>query len=74
MLGSIRLIDASQPTVYHVMSRTALDGLPFDDVANDQLLELIRDFSRLYFAEILGYCFTLLNSLRKNVLHVCAAK
>ena len=52
MLESFRLIDASQPTVYHVMSRTALDGLPFDDVANDQLLEVIRDFSRLYFAEV----------------------
>ena len=38
------------------MSRTALDGLPFDDVANDQLLEVIRDFSRLYFAKILGFC------------------
>ena len=38
------------------MSRTALDGLPFDDVANDQLLEVIRDFSRLYFADILGFC------------------
>jgi len=38
------------------MSRTALDGLPFDDVANDQLLEVIQDFSRLYFAEILGFC------------------
>ena len=56
MPRSSRLIDASQPTVYHVMSRTALDGLPFDDVANDQLLEVIRDFSRLYFAEILGFC------------------
>lgn len=56
MSRSSRLIDASQPTVYHVMSRTALDGLPFDDVANDQLLEVIRDFSRLYFAEILGFC------------------
>ena len=56
MPRSSRLIDATQPTVYHVMSRTALDGLPFDDVANDQLLALIRDFSRLYFAEILGFC------------------
>ena len=56
MPRSSRLLDASQATVYHVMSRTALDGLPFDDVANDQLLELIRDFSQLYFAEILGFC------------------
>jgi len=51
-----RLIDDSQPTVYHVMSRTALNGLPFDDVANDELLGIIKEFSQLYFAEILGFC------------------
>ena len=56
MPRSSKLIDDSQPTIYHVMSRTALDGLPFDDVANDQLLEVIRDFSQLYFAEVLGFC------------------
>jgi putative transposase len=38
------------------MSRTALDGFPFDDVANDELMKLIKALSRLYFAEILGFC------------------
>ena len=51
---SSRLIEKSQPTVSHMMSRTALEDLPSDDVANDQWVELIRDFSRLYLAEILG--------------------
>jgi putative transposase len=56
MPRSSRLIDDGQPTVYHVMSRTALDGFPFDDIAKDELLESIKGFSQLYFAEILGFC------------------
>jgi hypothetical protein len=42
--------------VYHVMSRTALDGFPIKDVEKDFLLVLFRKFSSLYFTEILGFC------------------
>lgn len=56
MPRSSKLIDDCQPTVYHLMSRTAVVGWIFDDVSKVQLLEVIREFSRLYFAEILGFC------------------
>jgi REP element-mobilizing transposase RayT len=44
------------PTVYHVISRTALPGLPFDASDKDFLQSLILRFSRIYFTEILGFC------------------
>ncbi len=45
-----------EPTVYHIMSRTALDGFVLEDVEKDFLLNLIRRLSGLYFAEIIGFC------------------
>jgi hypothetical protein len=45
-----------ETTVYHVMSRTALDGFPLGDVEKDFMLDLIRRYSTLYFVEILGFC------------------
>jgi putative transposase len=38
------------------MSRTALDGFPFQDVVKDRMIDLIRRFSSLYFTVILGFC------------------
>ncbi len=55
-----RLINTSEPTVYHVMSRTALDGFPLEDVEKDYLLDLIKKFSTLYFMDVLG--FTILDN------------
>ncbi|MFZ5572436.1 MAG: transposase [Thermodesulfobacteriota bacterium] len=40
----------------YVMSRTALDGFPFGDVDKDQVVAIIKRLSRIYFADILGYC------------------
>jgi len=51
-----RMIIADQKAVYHVMSRTALDGFPLKDVEKDFMLDLIKRFSALYFTEILGFC------------------
>jgi hypothetical protein len=56
------------------MSRTALDGFPMSDVEKDFMLDLIKRYSSLYFVEILGFCFTQLNSLREDVLHLCPAE
>jgi len=50
------LIIADEKAVYHVMSRTALDGFPLKDVEKDFMLDLIKRFSALYFTEILGFC------------------
>ena len=51
-----RMIITDEKAVYHVMSRTALDGFPLKDVEKDFMLDLIKRFSALYFTEILGFC------------------
>ena len=51
-----RLIINDETAVYHVMSRTALDGSPLGDVEKDFMLDLIRRYSSLYLVEILGFC------------------
>jgi REP element-mobilizing transposase RayT len=50
------MITSDEKAVYHVMSRTALDGFPLKDVEKDFMLDLIKKFSSLYFTEILGFC------------------
>ena len=51
-----RLIINDETAVYHVMSRTALDGFPLGDVEKDFMLDLIWRYSSLYLVEILGFC------------------
>ncbi len=46
----------------------------FKDVEKDEFVDIIKRFSKIYFADILGFFFTLLNSLKKNVLHLCPAE
>ena len=50
-----RMVINDQKTVYHVMSRTALDGFPFGDIEKDELLATIKRFTSIYFVEILGF-------------------
>jgi putative transposase len=47
--------DPGQKTVYHVISRTALDGLPFHDAEKDELVGVIQRFSMVYAVEVLGF-------------------
>jgi putative transposase len=56
MPRTARMIIPDEQAVYHVMSRTALEGLPIGAVENDYLLKLIQRFSKLYFTEIIGFC------------------
>lgn len=51
-----RLIITEEKAVYHVMSRTALDGFPLKEIEKDFMLDLIKRLSTLYFTEILGFC------------------
>ena len=51
-----RLKINDETVVYHVMSRTALDGFPLGDIEKDFMLDLIRKYSELYLVEILGFC------------------
>jgi putative transposase len=55
-----RLIVQEEKTVYHVMSRTALDGFPFGDVEKEELVNIIKKFSSIYFVDVLG--FTILDN------------
>jgi len=56
MPRTTRLLIPDQATVYHVMSRSALLDLPLGDSEKDHLTSLIKQLSRLYFTEILGFC------------------
>ena len=51
-----RLTVDGEPAVYHVISRTALDGFVLGDVEKDYLLSLIQQLSTVYFTEVLGFC------------------
>ncbi len=51
-----RLIVKGEPTVYHVMSRTALDGFVLGDIEKEYLVSLIKRLSKVYFSEVLGFC------------------
>ncbi len=59
-----RIMIVGEPTAYHVISRTALDGFPIGDVEKDFYVGLIKKLGKLYFLKIMGFCFTPLNSLR----------
>ncbi|MGM0610903.1 MAG: transposase [Thermodesulfobacteriota bacterium] len=52
-----RFVRRDVPTVYHIISRTALQGLPIQDRDNDYLLSLINRLSKLYFVDVLGFAF-----------------
>jgi len=56
----------SKSTVYHVISRTALPGLPIRDVDKDYLLGLIKRLSILYCVDVLGF------SIMGNHFHLVA--
>jgi putative transposase len=56
MPRTLRLVNKGEKTCYHVMSRTALDGYPFRDVEKDELVKIIKRFSKLFFVKVFGYC------------------
>ncbi|WP_045220273.1 transposase [Desulfonatronum thioautotrophicum] len=45
-----------QPTVYHIMSRTALDGFPLQDTEKDYLMATVAKLCKIYFVDLLGFC------------------
>ncbi|MDL1971544.1 MAG: hypothetical protein LWW94_11405 [Candidatus Desulfofervidaceae bacterium] len=48
-----RFLKEDEPTVYHVISRTALEGLPFKDEDKEYMLELIKKWSKIFFVVVL---------------------
>ncbi len=55
MSRKCRIKNNTESTVYHIVTKTALPGLPIKDVEKDFFVELLKRYSRLYFNEILGY-------------------
>jgi len=49
------MIIHDEKSVYHVISRTALDGFPFGAVEKEKFVTILKRFARIYFSEILGY-------------------
>ena len=56
MPRTARMIVPDEQAVYHVMSRTALDGFPIGDAEKDFLLKIIKRFAGMYLSEILRFC------------------
>ena len=50
-----RMVVKGEPAIYHIISRTALDGYVIGDVEKDYLLDLIKQKSAVYFAEVVGF-------------------
>ena len=51
-----RMLRPDNPTIYHVISRTALAGYPLDEVDRDHLVFLLQKYARLFFVDVLGFC------------------
>ena len=51
-----RMLVKGEPAVYHVMTRTALDGYVLGNVEKEYLFKLIQKLSSIYFTGLLGYC------------------
>jgi len=52
-----RLLLEDRPTVYHVMSHTALEGYPIGSQEKECLVSCLRQHAKKYFIEIIGFCF-----------------
>ena len=51
-----RMLVTHEDAIYHVISRTALDGFVLGGVEKDYLFDLIKRLSTIYFTEVFGYC------------------
>jgi len=50
-----RIVVEKEEAVYHVMSRTALDGFVLGEGEKDEFLRIIKRLSSVYFTEALGF-------------------
>ena len=51
-----RMVVKGEDAIYHIISRTTLEGLVLGDVEKDYLLKLIKWMSEVFFIEVFGYC------------------
>jgi putative transposase len=52
-----RLLIQGESATYHVTSRSALSGFVLGDVEKEYLTKLLRRLARVYFVEVLGFCW-----------------
>ena len=50
-----RMVIEDETTVYHLMSRTALDGFPLADVEKDSMLDLIKKYTGCILLKYWGF-------------------
>jgi len=60
------MLNDGETTIYHVISRTALDGFPFGEIEKEEFVKIIKQFSSIYFVDIIGY------SVLDNHFHILA--
>ncbi len=51
-----RLLVTGEEAYYHVISRTALEGMVLQDTDKEVLLNLLKWLAKVYFVEIYGFC------------------
>ena len=51
-----RLLITDRPAIYHVISRTALQGLPITDTDKEVFLNFLKFLASVYYVDILGFC------------------
>lgn len=52
-----RFLVQGESATYHVVSRAALPGFVLGDVEKEHLTKLLRRLARVYFVEVLGFCW-----------------
>jgi len=56
MPRNTRMLVEGETAIYHVVSRTVLDGYVLGDAEKDFLLNLIQWMSTFFFVEVFGFC------------------
>jgi len=51
-----RMLNKDEKTVYHIISRSALDGFPFGEIEKEELANIIKECSSIYLVDIIGFC------------------
>ena len=51
-----RMLNNGEKTVYHVISRTALDGFPFGDIEKEEFVKIVKQINSVYFSDMIGFC------------------
>ncbi len=51
-----RLVVRNEKAVYHIISRTTLEGLPIGEEGKNFFIELLKELGKRYFVDVFGFC------------------